>query len=67
MTNADKIRSMTDEELAAFFSGVSRSCQTENGCITCPLYHGCARSKYIVIEWIKSEFNEDEWNEYEWN
>lgn len=58
MTNGDKIRAMTDEELAEFIHDVSHKCQE-----TC--YGGCMRCKYTwcnyvdTEEWLKQPAEDD--------
>lgn len=51
-TNADRIRAMTDEELAEFW------CKWAE-CWTCPIYMECVSSDQIgeklIINWLKSE------------
>lgn len=55
MTNGDRIRQMTDEELAVKLGNV---------CELCPIGDGCeyiARScEDIFLEWLKQEAQDDE-------
>jgi len=53
-TNADRIRNMTDEELAKILFG---SCLEEMGRTHCNLFHtdGCEK---CVLAWLKSEVKE---------
>jgi len=54
-TNADRIRAMTDEELAEFFSKVF-------GCSRCPIYEECKNHAigcyYKLFIWLKEECKE---------
>jgi hypothetical protein len=59
MTNGDKLRSMTDEELSEFLWQISRSCIHEDGCRTCPIYPGCAANVCWQEKWLKQEVSED--------
>ena len=68
MTNADKIRSMNDEELEAwlkkalngghewFYSWACNRCKAENG-DRCPTAADdtCGRESREILEWLKSE------------
>ena len=55
MTNADKIRAMTDEELAEFLHGISKNC-LDGVCLTdCPLLHCCAHDQWWMTDWLKQE------------
>ena len=54
MSNADKIRSMTDEELAEFINGFSTICEL------CNLHAGCCnventKCKNGILDWLQSE------------
>ena len=51
MTNADRIRQMTDEELAESLSG-SVACKHVTGCLDTSCYE-------CTLEWLKQEVNED--------
>ncbi len=53
-TNADRIRAMSDEELAEVISNLG-------DCDTCYLYHnGCSINiKDAVLEWLKKEVKND--------
>lgn len=61
MTNGDKIRSMTDEELAQFIF-IHTDCMLLS---SCPAYSNCAGYKgeiacyEIIIDWIKQECEND--------
>lgn len=58
MTNADHIRSMTDEELADFMSAF---CEMSDDCKKCPLFGGCPESDQACWweEWLKQPYKED--------
>lgn len=58
-TNADRIRAMSDEELAEWFD------QLTNGCDSCPNKHDCTysvesfgRCDDIWLGWLKQEVSE---------
>lgn len=60
-TNADRIRAMTDKELALWFD------QLTNGCDSCPNKHDCTygiesfgRCDDIWLSWLKSPVEEGE-------
>ena len=52
-TNADRIRSMKDEELTEFLNHIAQCCENEC-CVGYPLYNACCKN--IKIEdWLKQE------------
>lgn len=53
-TNADRIRSMTDEELAEFFNGLSTICEMCTDCLGC-LNVENNRCKKGILDWLQSE------------
>ncbi len=61
MTNGDKIRSMTDEELAHFIL-IHTDCVLLS---SCPAYNNCAEYNNekacaeTILEWIKQECKND--------
>lgn len=61
MTNGDKIRSMTDEELAHFIL-IHTDCVLLS---SCPAYNNCAEYKgrkacyETILDWIKQECKND--------
>lgn len=61
-TNGDHIRSMTDEELAAFLDAFcdSSECRAENGAV-CPLYASCASYEkgFDWNVWLKQPYKEE--------
>ena len=59
-TNADRIRQMTDEELADFFCQMSQCYANDAGCSMCPIYDGCAQNVMCVESWLKQEVSEDD-------
>lgn len=59
LTNADRIRQMTDEELADFFCRISQCCGNDTNCSMCPIYDGCAQNVMCVERWLKQEVSED--------
>lgn len=50
-TNADKIRTMSDEELAEFFIHTKTNCELCN-CLTNECLMDCSNG---ILEWLKSE------------
>lgn len=54
-SNGDRIRQMTDEELADFFCQISQCCVNDAGCSMCPIYDGCAQNVMCVETWLKQE------------
>jgi hypothetical protein len=54
LTNADRIRKMTDEELADFFCKISQCCGND-ACLLCPIFEGCAQNAMCVERWLKKE------------
>lgn len=58
MTNADKIRAMTDEELTEFLHTVSRNCWDGLCNKYCPLSDGCGPDKHWTEAWLKQEVEE---------
>ena len=62
-TNADKIRSMTDEELAVFldeFSGRCMDCEKLGPDTGCPIYkRGVFCLPCDVMDWLKQPAKED--------
>lgn len=58
-TNSDRIRQMTDEELAEFFCQISQCCGNDASCSMCPIFEGCAQNVMCVERWLKQEVSED--------
>jgi hypothetical protein len=56
VTNGDKIRSMTDEQLAEFLHRIIRCCTNES-CQgnKCPLYGACGQRIEQQKKWLKKE------------
>jgi len=52
MTNADRIRSMTDEELSAFLCNMGQEC---NQCIATDY---CSLGHTGMLDWLKKEVKE---------
>ena len=60
MTNAQKIRSMSDEELAEFLCDF-RACDTdENTCIGCKGEQYCRAGHAGTMEWLKQSVKEEQ-------
>ena len=61
LTNADRIRSMCDEELAEFIKGLSEHCLAGIGACDCsgvnmqPCYEACGK---MARKWLQSEVEE---------
>ncbi len=60
MTNGDRIRQMTDEELAEFFCRISQCCGNDASCTMCPIYGGCAQNVMCVERWLEQEVKQNE-------
>ena len=60
-TNADRIRAMSDEELAAFIEGESWMCCTYDYCDECPM-RKTGGICFSVIEWLKQHARDGEDN-----
>lgn len=61
MTNAEKIRQLTDEELAKMFDKLIQDCEY------CPLYETCVTTpnetcRSMYLKWLKNE-EKDDWND----
>ena len=52
MTNADRIRSMRDDELAAFLCNL-RSEEARDGCLSCVAEGFCRIGHTGMIDWLK--------------
>lgn len=57
-TNADRIRSMTDEELAEFIRELNECCLAGAGMVDCSRNKDCIECEGIVLEWLQSEVEE---------
>lgn len=56
--NADRIRAMSDEELAEFLDEITDLCNTREGCKYCPIKLN--KDGFCDIEeWLKSEVKEE--------
>ena len=55
MTNADRIRSMSDEELAYFIRELNDCCLAGAGMVDCSINTDCINCKGIVLKWLQSE------------
>lgn len=56
MTNGDKIRSMTDEELARYLCDLMG--YDLCGC-ECPLYNFCLLNHALLVGWLEQECTEN--------
>lgn len=55
MTQADRIRAMSDEELAEFIRELNECCLAGAGMVDCSRNEDCIDCKGIVLEWLQSE------------
>ena len=55
MTQADRIRSMSDEELADFIRNLNECCLAGAGMVDCSNNEDCIDCKGVVLEWLQSE------------
>lgn len=55
VTNADRIRNMSDEELAEFITGLSKHCLAGIGECDCSTYETCQNCNVEVKKWLQSE------------
>jgi hypothetical protein len=55
MTNADRIRNMSDEELTEFIVGLNNHCLAGIGECDCSSYDTCKNCDARVKEWLQSE------------
>ncbi len=58
-TNGDRIRAMSDEELAKFLNSIARYCREESCGDDCPLAECCACDWDWQEKWLKQEVSED--------
>ena len=58
MSNADRIRQMTDEELAVFLNDIADNC-TFSDCNNCPMNGACVDVPISMQEWLKREAKYD--------
>lgn len=54
VTNGDRIRSMTDEELSIFLGRIADNC-SYNTCDNCPMYGACVDVPLSRDKWLKKE------------
>ena len=61
MTNADRIRQMTDAELAKMFARIGERCRKRAHCRNCPIEYGCNYDglKTPFEIWLKQEAKDD--------
>ena len=57
ITNADRIRAMSDEELADWFARITLACARDFGVVRCELD---ATFKKDALEWLKQPVPDDE-------
>ena len=56
--NADRIRNMSDEELAEFIRELNERCLAGSGMVDCSKNEDCIDCKGVVLEWLQSEVEE---------
>ena len=54
-TNANRIRNMSDEELAELITGISKHCLAGIGECDCSAYNTCQNCNVEVKKWLQSE------------
>ena len=54
-TNADRIRNMSDEELAELITGLSKECLSGIGECDCSAHKTCNNCNVEVRKWLQSE------------
>ena len=57
-TNADRIRSFSDEELADFIRELNECCLAGAGMVYCSNNIECIDCKGVVLDWLRSEVEE---------
>ena len=57
-TNADRIRSFSDEELADFIRNLNECCLAGAGMVDCSTHTDCIDCKGVVLKWLQSEVEE---------
>lgn len=55
MTNADRIRNMSDKELAEFITGLNEHCLAWLGKCDCSANKTCENCNVEVKKWLQSE------------
>ena len=60
LTNADRIRNMTDEELAKFLNAIVQNCREESCNDGCPMADCCAYDWDWQEKWLKQEAKDDD-------
>lgn len=58
MTNGDRIRAMTDEELTEFLCDI-RSNGSYYGCENCPAYDFCENGHTGFFDWLRQEADDE--------
>ena len=62
MTNADRIRAMTDEELAVFINRIviCHHLRNEGNCEKCPIHPAKPCDTEGIVEWLQQPAEEDD-------
>ena len=58
MTNGDRIRQMTDEELREFLNDIADKCSMQD-CKYCPMNGACDDVPISMRKWLKQEVSEN--------
>lgn len=59
VTNADRIRQMTDEELREFLNDIADKCSMQD-CKYCPMNGACDDVPISMQKWLKQEVSNDD-------
>lgn len=65
MTNFDRIKAMSIDEMADVFDIITEICveHFKNGCFKCPVYKANGKGfcdKHMIVKWLESEIEADE-------
>ena len=60
MTNYDRIKAMSVDELASFFCNIIAVVEVEDPCAICPARKHCRYGHTGMKDWLESEVAEDE-------
>jgi hypothetical protein len=60
MTNYERIKAMSVDELASFFCNIITEVEAEDPCAICPARKHCRYGHTGMKDWLESEVAEDE-------
>ena len=60
MTNYERIKAMSVDELASFFCNIIAEVEVEDPCTICPARNHCRYGHTGMKDWLESEVTEDE-------